>query len=167
MANSVASRAVLAAKNTVMVRESIDKKEDEAVKYWSERKESIEKEIGDLSRQADEYRRMLDEIDKKISRGIGQGSQEAVVGEKLNEFPVDVDTAKPVESRERLAAQLRLLEVFGSSEAIICEQGTCKLKLVPRHHAQIESTEGWAVGDFDLTTSVEDNWKKLASMLGA
>lgn len=40
MANSVASRAVLAAKNTVMVRESIDKKEDEAVKYWSERKES-------------------------------------------------------------------------------------------------------------------------------
>ncbi|KAF4704710.1 hypothetical protein FOZ63_020181, partial [Perkinsus olseni] len=165
MADSISSRAVAAAKSTAAVRGSIDERENEAVKYWSERKERIEKEISDLQQQAAEYRKTLDDIERKISGGLGQRVLEAPQ-EEVDDFTGDIDLAKPALSRDRLAAQLRLLEVFGSSEATLDQTGVCKLRLVPRHQAQIESTESWTIDDFELTGSVEDNWKKLAAMLG-
>ncbi|KAF4695821.1 orotate phosphoribosyltransferase, partial [Perkinsus olseni] len=166
MADSISSRAVAAAKRTAAVRGSIDERENEAVKYWSERKERIEKEISDLQQQAAEYRKTLDDIERKISGGVGQPVLEAPTEEEADDFTGDIDLAKPALSRDRLAAQLRLLEVFGSSEATLDQTGVCKLRLVPRHQAQIESTESWTIDDFELTGSVEDNWKKLAAMLG-
>ncbi|KAF4692915.1 orotate phosphoribosyltransferase, partial [Perkinsus olseni] len=77
MADSISSRAVAAAKSTAAVRGSIDERENEAVKYWSERKERIEKEISDLQQQAAEYRKTLDDIERKISGGLGQRVLEA------------------------------------------------------------------------------------------
>ncbi|KAF4663501.1 orotate phosphoribosyltransferase [Perkinsus olseni] len=165
MADSISSRAVAAAKSTAAVRGSIDERENEAVKYWSERKERIEKEISDLQHQAAEYRKTLEDIERKISGGLGQRVLEAP-REEVDDFTGDIDLAKPAISRDRLAAQLRLLEVFGSSEATLDQTGVCKLRLVPRHQAQIESTQSWTIDDFELKASVEDNWKKLAAMLG-
>ncbi|KAF4676032.1 hypothetical protein FOL47_006833 [Perkinsus chesapeaki] len=126
MADDVASGAVLAAQKTAAVRESIDLKEKDAIEYWRNRKEKVDKDIEELEGRMAEYRRALEEVERRINEG-GLKGRDMEEDKILNELHVGAALPDSAISQERLASQLRLLEVFGSCEATIEDDGTSTL----------------------------------------